>query len=126
MPDRNILEAFIATVAAGKHDEAIERYYTADASMQENLDPPRAGRDGLVARERAVMASFKSIGTTCLRPVFVDGDRVVIRWLFEFERADGGKMRMDELAYQRWSGNKIAEERFYYDPKQLQVWESAA
>src|SRR5215467_5044116 len=121
MPDRNILEEFIATVVSGRHDEAIERYYRADASMQENLDPPREGRDGLVARERAVMAAFRSITTTCVRPVFADGDRVVIRWLFEFERADGGRMRMDELAYQLWDGNKIAEERFYYDPKQLQA-----
>ncbi len=30
-------------------------------------------------------------------------------------------MQMDELAYQRWDGNKIAEERFYYDPKQMQA-----
>ena len=120
MPDRNILEAFIATVESGRHDEAIERYYTADASMQENLDPARVGRDGLVARERAVMAAFKSIGTACVRPVFVEGNHTVIRWRFEFERADGGKVRMDELAYQRWDGDKITEERFYYDPKQLQ------
>src|SRR5215468_1130425 len=120
MPDRNILDEFIATVVSGRYDEAIERYYDAAASMQENLDPPRTGRDGLVAHERGVMAAFKSIVATCVPPVFVDGDRVVIRWIFEFERADGGKIRMDELAYQRWDGRKITEERFYYDPKQLQ------
>jgi ketosteroid isomerase-like protein len=119
MPDRNILDEFISTVASGRYDRAIECYYTAEATMQENLDPARGGRDGLVAHERAVMAAFKSIRASCVSPVFVDGDRVVIRWFFEFERADGGKMRMDELAYQRWEGNKIAEERFYYDPKQL-------
>lgn len=50
----------------------------------------------------------------------------MIRWVFEFERADGHKMRMDELAYQHWDGNKIAEERFYYDPRQLQTWEPRA
>src|SRR5258708_26405230 len=99
MPNRNVLEEFIATVVAGKHDSAIERYYTEDASMQENLDPPRNGRDGLVARERAVMAAFESIGTECLRPVFVDRNRVVIRWIFTFKRADGKERRKDELAY---------------------------
>jgi hypothetical protein len=26
---------------------------------------------------------------------------------------------MDELAYQRWEGERIAEETFYYDPSQL-------
>jgi ketosteroid isomerase-like protein len=121
MPSRDTLESFVATVVSGQHDKAIEDFYTPDASMEENLDGLRQGRDNLVARERQVMAMFKSIGTTCVRPVFVDGDRVVIRWIFEFERPDGGKMRMDELAYQRWDGDKIAEERFYYDPKQMQT-----
>ena len=119
MPNRNVLEEFISTVVSGRHDAAIERYYTEDTSMQENLDAPRKGRDGLVARERAVMAAFKSIATECVAPVFVDGDRVVIRWIFEFESTDGSKRRMDELAYQRWDGDRIAEERFYYDPKQI-------
>ncbi len=121
MPNRNVLDEFIATVVSGRHDAAIERYYTDDASMQENLDPPRKGREILVARERAVMAAFKSIDTKCVGPVFVDGDRVVIRWIFEFESADGHKRQMDELAYQRWDGDRIAEERFYYDPKQMQA-----
>jgi ketosteroid isomerase-like protein len=120
MPDRNILDDFVAMVVSGHYDEAIERFYTSDASMQENLNPPRAGRAGLVAHERGVMAAFRSIAATCVPPVLVNGDRVVIRWIFEFERHDGGKARMDELAYQRWDGNRIAEERFYYDPKQLQ------
>jgi hypothetical protein len=120
VPTTGELERFIATVVSGRHDTAIEEFYTPDASMQENLDPPRKGRDGLVARERAVMAAFKSIATTCVRPVFVDGDYVVIRWIFVFERAGGGGFKMDELAYQRWDGDKIAEERFYYDPKQMQ------
>jgi hypothetical protein len=53
-----------------------------------------------------------------VRPVFVDGDRVVIRWIFEFEWRDGTYTRMEELAYQRWEGECIAEEQFFYDPAQ--------
>ena len=26
---------------------------------------------------------------------------------------------MEELAYQRWEGERIAEEQFFYDPAQL-------
>ena len=37
-----------------------------------------------------------------------------------FEFVDGSMMRMDELAYQRWNGERIAEEKFFYDPAQLQ------
>jgi len=121
MPARATVDAFVALVVSGKHDEAIARFYREDASMQENLDPPRKGRAGLIARERAVMAHFKEIRSTCAGPVLRDGDNVVIRWLFEFVRADGTSWTMDELAYQRWDGEKIAEERFYYDPSQRKM-----
>ena len=101
------------------HAEAIEEFYTLDASMQENDAPPRVGRDNLVANERKVLDRMKSVKSTCVRPVFVSGDRVVVRWIFEFETLDGARMRMEELAYQRWEGDRIAEEKFFYDPKQL-------
>jgi hypothetical protein len=54
-----------------------------------------------------------------VRPVFVSGDRVVIRWRFRFEWLDGTVTAMEELAYQRWDGERIAEETFFYDPAQL-------
>jgi len=120
MPTRERLEAFAAMVVAGQHDRAIEEFYTPAASMQENFDPPRVGRDGLVKRERAIMAAFKSIESRCVRPMFLEGDHSVIRWIFGFEFADGTKRTLEELAYQRWEGDRIAEERFYYDPKQME------
>ena len=45
-----------------------------------------------------------------MRPVFVHGDRVVIRWKFRFEWLDGTVTQMEELTYQRWEGERIAEE----------------
>jgi len=36
MPSRECLNEFIAAVESGDHVGAIERYYTEDASMQEN------------------------------------------------------------------------------------------
>ena len=60
------------------------------------------------------------MASTCVRPVFASGDRVVVRWIFEFEWLDGTRTRMEELAYQRWEGERIAEERFFYDPAQRQ------
>jgi hypothetical protein len=119
MPSPEVLERFIAKVESNAHDEAIEEYYTVDASMQENEQPPRRGRDELVARERKVLARAKSVKSKCVRPVFVSGDRVVIRWVFEFEGHDGTRTRMDELAYQRWEGDRVAEEKFFYDPRQV-------
>ena len=31
---------------------------------------------------------------------------------------DGTVTEMEELAYQRWAGDRIAEETFFYDPAQ--------
>jgi hypothetical protein len=119
MPRAETLERFIAMVEQNAHVEAVEAFYTADASMQENQPAPRVGRDAHVANERRVLAKAKSLTSTCVRPVFVNGDKVVIRWIFRFEWLDGTVTRMEELAYQRWDGERIAEETFFYDPAQL-------
>ena len=83
MPSRARLDEFIAAVVSGDHAGAIERYYTEDASMQENAAPPRVGRDVLVAHERAVLERVKSVTSTCVTSV-VEGDHVAIHWVFEF------------------------------------------
>lgn len=119
MPSQKTLDDFLAMVVSGKHDTAIEQFYAKDASIQENLGEPRRGRDALVAGERAMLARHKSVKTTCVPPVFVSGDEVVIHWIFEFVRPDDSVMRIEELVHQKWRGENIAEERFYYDPKQM-------
>ena len=120
MPSPATLERFIARVEQNAHAEAIEEFYTEGASMQENQSPPRIGRDTLVARERQVLARAKSVESRCVRPVLVNGDIVVIRWIFRFEWMNGSTTQMEELAWQRWEGEHIAEERFFYDPAQLE------
>jgi hypothetical protein len=119
MPTTETLERFIARVEQNAHVEAVEEFYTADASMQENQSTPRVGRDNHVANERRVLSRAKKWTSTCIRPVFINGDRVVIRWIFRFEWLDGSVTDMEELAYQRWEGERIAEETFFYDPSQL-------
>ncbi len=118
MPTHEALERFIARVEENAHAEACEEFYAPNSSMQENQGVPRIGRDAHVANERMVMARAKTVSSRCIRPVFVNGDHVVIRWVFRFDWLDGTVTRMDELAYQRWEGDRIAEETFYYDPAQ--------
>lgn len=120
MPSPEALNRFIARVESNAHVEAIEEFYAPDASMQENELPPRTARAALVAHERTVLSKVRSVGSECVRPVFVNGNHVVIRWRFEFEALDGTRTRLDELAYQRWEGDHIVEEKFFYDPRQLQ------
>jgi hypothetical protein len=119
MPTPETLERFIARVEENAHVDAIREFYTEDASMQENMAPPRKGRDALVAREAATLARVSSVRSTCVRPAFLNGDHVVVRWIFEFTWKDGSTGRIEELAYQRWEGDRIAQEQFFYDPSQF-------
>ena len=115
MPSRARVDEFIAVVESGDHAGAIERYYTEDASMQENAAPPRTGRDGLVVHERAVLARTKHVYSKAVTSV-VDGDNVTIHWNFELTGIDGKVRKFDEVALQQWRGDKIFRERFFYDP----------
>jgi hypothetical protein len=118
MPTPDTLARFIARVEENAHIEALEEFYTPDSTMQENQSPPRVGRDAHVANERRVLGRAKSLTSQCVRPVFVSGDHVAIRWIFEFTWLDGTVTRMEEIACQRWEGERVAEETFFYDPAQ--------
>ena len=127
MPTTDTLERFVARVEENAHAEACEEFYTVDASMQENQSTPRVGRAAHVANERRVLSRARTVASKCVRPVLVSGDNVVIRWKFRFEWLDGTVTDMEELAYQHWEGDRIAEETFFYDPaqrapKQKPVW----
>lgn len=119
MPSADALKRFIAQVESNAHVEAIAAFYAPHASMRENNGPPRVGRDTLMAGEAAALAKARSVHSTCVHPVFVNGDHVVIRWIFQFEYPDDTHIRLEELAYQRWDGDQIVEEQFFYDPKQM-------
>ncbi|MEO5765766.1 MAG: hypothetical protein ABIR52_10695 [Casimicrobiaceae bacterium] len=45
MPSAATLERFVVMVERNDHAEALEAFYTADASMRENQGVPRVGRD---------------------------------------------------------------------------------
>jgi len=118
MPSRARLDAFIATVVSNDHAGAIERYYTENASMQENAGPPRVGRDVLVAHERAVLERMAQVYSKCVSST-VEGDRVAIHWNFEMTDKSGKKRYFDEVALQEWRGDRIFRERFFYDPSTI-------
>jgi hypothetical protein len=115
MPTRARLDEFIAAVVSGDHAGAIERYYTEDATMQENAAAPRVGRGLLVAQERATLERTKSVTTTCVSSI-LEGDRVAIHWIFDFTYHSGRTGRIDEVAWQEWRGDRVFRERFFYEP----------
>lgn len=119
MPSREIVEAFAARLEAGDFVGAIEEFYTSDAATHENTAEPIIGRDKLAAKERGVLAAFKEIKAKRVGPSLIEGDKVATRWTFSFTNAQGVTRTLDEIAWQTWRGDKLIEERFYYDPTQL-------
>lgn len=119
MPSRARVEAFIKTVEAGDFVRALQEFYTDDATMRENAEPPRQGLAALIAHETGMLEAFKSITARPVSRYAIDGDLVVVNWVFDFTDRAGRTSTLDELALQRWRGERIAEERFYYDTRGL-------
>jgi hypothetical protein len=118
MPSRARVEAFVALVEAAQYVEALQQFYHPHASMQDNQAPPRLGLERLVADERATMARFAQMKTDPVTDLLIDGEKVMIRWKFTFTPTEGPPVVMEELSLQRWEGDRVAEERFFYDPRQ--------
>src|SRR5271168_4987831 len=117
MSTQEKVKQLISMAVAGQFLEAIEKFYSDGASMQENNGPPRLGLTALLENERRALAFMSQLRTTAVSHV-VEGDRAAINWIFEFTDPQGNRRRLDEIAYQLWRDGKIVEERFFYDPAQ--------
>jgi hypothetical protein len=71
-----------------------------------------------MAQETAMLGRSESVVTELLGGPLVNGDHVAIRWRFTFALKDGSTIRMEEVAWQTWRGDRIATETFFYDPAQ--------
>ncbi len=119
MPSFETIEHFIKAVELESHDEVIRRFYADDASIQENQNAPRVGLENLIKNEQQMLQKAHSVTSQCVRPIFIEDNKVVIRWKFRFEWKDRSVTSIEEIAYQEWDGNKIKKEQFFYDPQQF-------
>ena len=115
MPTRDRLDAFVEAVTEGCFVEAMRDFYHEDAVTRENLGPERRGLATLIAIEEAALRTFR-IKAAPPVAVVLDGDDVAIHWIFEMTSATGDTRRLEEIALQRWRGDRIQSERFFYDP----------
>ncbi|MEL6976367.1 MAG: nuclear transport factor 2 family protein [Bacteroidota bacterium] len=119
MPTKETIENFIKAVKTEPHDKVIAQFYTDDASIQENQDEPRIGKENLIKNEKGMLSKAQSVSSKCIRPVFQVDNRVIIKWHFRFEWKDHSVTEIEELAYQEWEGDRIQREQFFYNPKQF-------
>jgi hypothetical protein len=119
MPSPQTVERFVSLVESGQGIEALETFYADDACVRENGAAPRHGKAVLIANETAAQAAVSDMQARCVRPILVADDTVVIRWVFDYVDRQGRTVHFEELAYQRWSADRIVDEQFFYDPGQF-------
>lgn len=117
MPSKERVLEFVNAVVHGDHAKAIRDFYHEDATMQENLAPPRVGREFLINHEKAALSRLTKMFTHPPKRVLVDGDNVVIEWVFDATDTEGVTRRLNEIAVQEWRNDKVFKERFIYDTK---------
>ena len=114
MSTKDQVTRLVRYVEANRILDAIDEFYDENVSMQDNLNPPIVGKDANRERERTFFGGITVHQNRALS-VAVDGDQVVINWLFEFTGGDGKRYRMDQLSHQEWKNGRVVKERFYYD-----------
>lgn len=120
MPSRESVDAFVAQLQRGDFSGAIRDWYTENASMQENQEPPRVGRAGLIEDEIVRQSRVESVTAKLLGEPIIDGDTVVTQWRFTFTPLDSAAaISFEQVSIQRWKGEKIFREQFIYDTAQF-------
>jgi ketosteroid isomerase-like protein len=118
MSTRDQVAKLVRYVEENRILDAIDEFYAADVSMQDNLNPPVVGKAANRERERAFFGGVTVHQNRALS-IVVDGDQAVIHWLFDFTGGDGTRYRLDQLSHQDWQDGRIVKERFYYDSARI-------
>lgn len=115
MSDLAKLEAeFNQLILSGHAEEAIERFYAADASLQENSEPPIVGKAAILAREREFAATIASAPPPVLHASGVADDVTFSEWTYDLTFKDGTRFSLHEVARRKWRNGLVVHERFYY------------
>ena len=116
MPSHTRVQEMISLVERGEFLEAMREFYHDEVAMQENGEPPRLGLPASLKHEEQFLAMVEKFHEIRAVSFLVDGDRAAIRWNFDVALVSGQRVKRDEVAYQRWEGDRIVCERFFYDP----------
>lgn len=104
-------------IGQGQMLEAFEKYYHDDVVMVEATGEVRKGKDANREFEKQWLASVKEVhgaGVTAITSNEEDSTTMTESWM-EATFQDGSRYKMEETAVQKWDGDKIIHERFYYN-----------
>lgn len=104
-------------IGEGNMLEAFENYYHDDVVMVEVTGDKREGKDANREFEKNWLAGIKEMhggGVNAITSNEDAGVTMVEAWT-DMTFKDGNRVKMEEVAVQKWDGDKIIHERFYYN-----------
>jgi ketosteroid isomerase-like protein len=104
-------------VGKGKMMDAFEKYYHNDIVMVEATGEERKGKDANRKFEVEFMGMIKEVhgsGVTAITSNEKEATTMVESWM-DVTMKDGKRNKMEEVAVQKWKGDQIIHERFYYN-----------
>ena len=107
-----------ALMGEGKSMEAFEELYHENVVVQEM--PTGERREGKAAQRAAIQQWFGNLqemhggGVDSIASNEADGITTVESWM-DITFKEGGRMKMSEVAVQKWQDGQIISEKFYYN-----------
>ncbi|WNJ21477.1 SnoaL-like domain-containing protein [Pontibacter sp. G13] len=111
------VEELYQMINTGQMLDAFEKFYADDVVMIEATGEVRKGKDISREFEKKFLAGIKEIhggGTPYIAANEDAGVTFVETWM-DVTFQDGNRVKMEQIARQKWDGDKIVEERFYYN-----------
>lgn len=110
-------KALYEMIDQGQMLEAFEKFYHEDVVMQEATGEVRKGKDTNRQFEINWLAGVQEMhdgGVLSITSDEENGVTAVESWI-DVTFKDGNRIKMEEVAIQRWQDEQIIHERFYYN-----------
>ena len=104
-------------IFSGQLMEAFEKYYSEDVVMQEATGLVRNGKDENRKYEQQFLDSIQEIhggGVDSIASNEDEGVTTVESWM-DVTFKDGNRVKLEQVTVQRWEGDFVIHERFYYN-----------
>jgi hypothetical protein len=114
-------EELARRIVAAMDDEFnidLGKFYTEDAVSEEPAGGTYSGLQSLRSKLAGWLAGLRSAQWKA-RNVFFTGKTICIEWEADIVMKDGRQVKLTEVAIHELRGDKIASERYYYDPRAL-------
>jgi ketosteroid isomerase-like protein len=108
-------------IGEGKVMEALDQYYHDDVVVIDGKEAPRQGKETqreAVQQWMEMVRDMHGDGVGAITANEADGVTTVESWT-DVTFQDGNRVKMEEVGVQKWRGDKIIHERFYYSMPEM-------